>query len=274
MAITQSQDKATPMPGEGLNTTKMPGHWLLARLGKRVLRPGGLELTHRMLRTLNIRHSDDVVEFAPGMGITARLTLERNPASYTAIEQNEEAAGIVRCYLCEPQQKCCIGRAESTGLSDQSASVVYGEAMLTMQTPDGKRRIVHEAYRLLKPGGRYGIHEMCLVPDDADSSIRKDVEQALSSTIHVGARPLTCAEWRALLESEGFTVQTEVCNAMRLLEPDRMLKDEGLKRTLRIAWNLMRDSDARKRVATMRGVFRRYQSNIKAVMMVATKSKE
>ena len=30
--------------GEKLDTTKMPGHWLLARLGKRVLRPGGREL--------------------------------------------------------------------------------------------------------------------------------------------------------------------------------------------------------------------------------------
>jgi hypothetical protein len=27
----------------------MPGHWVLARMGKRVLRPGGLELTRRLL---------------------------------------------------------------------------------------------------------------------------------------------------------------------------------------------------------------------------------
>jgi len=27
-----------PRPGEGLKTEKMPGHWVLARLGKRVLR--------------------------------------------------------------------------------------------------------------------------------------------------------------------------------------------------------------------------------------------
>ena len=31
--------------GEHLDATRMPGHRLLARLGKRVLRPGGLELT-------------------------------------------------------------------------------------------------------------------------------------------------------------------------------------------------------------------------------------
>ena len=29
------------LPGSELDVAKMPGHWLLARLGKRVLRPGG-----------------------------------------------------------------------------------------------------------------------------------------------------------------------------------------------------------------------------------------
>ena len=36
-------------PGASLNQQKMPGHWLMARLGKRVLRPGGMELTRRMI---------------------------------------------------------------------------------------------------------------------------------------------------------------------------------------------------------------------------------
>jgi hypothetical protein len=60
---------------------KMPGHWLLARMGKRVLRPGGLELTHRLLAQLAIGSNDEVVEFAPGLGVTARLTLTRSPKS-------------------------------------------------------------------------------------------------------------------------------------------------------------------------------------------------
>ena len=47
---------------------KMPGHWLLARLGKRVLRPGGLGLTRIMLDRLGIGARDEVVEFAPAWG--------------------------------------------------------------------------------------------------------------------------------------------------------------------------------------------------------------
>ena len=46
---------------------RMPGHWVLARLGKRVLRPGGMELTRRMITALTIVPADHVVEFAPGL---------------------------------------------------------------------------------------------------------------------------------------------------------------------------------------------------------------
>ena len=126
-------------PGEGLKMDKMPGHWVLARLGKRVLRPGGMELTRRMLEALAIKRTDEVVEFAPGMGVTARLTLELGPASYTAVERDEGAAKIVSSYLQGNRQRCVVGSASQTGLPEQSATVVYGEAMLTMQTEQTKR---------------------------------------------------------------------------------------------------------------------------------------
>src|ERR1700730_13587796 len=159
-------NQPTPMPGEALKAEKMPGHWLLARLGKRVLRPGGRQLTLRMIEALNVRPSDEVIEFAPGLGDTARLTLKRNPASYTAVERDKDAAALVQKFLQGPEQRCRVGLAEHTGLPDTSATVVYGEAMLSMQTPQHKIGIVREACRLLKPGGRYGIQELCLVPND------------------------------------------------------------------------------------------------------------
>ena len=111
---------------------KMPGHWLLARMGKRVLRPRGLELTRVMLDRLGIGPRDSVVEFAPGLGVAARMTLSRRSTSYTAIERDESAAAEVRSYLTGPHQRCQLGSAEQTGLPEQSANVVYGEAMLTM----------------------------------------------------------------------------------------------------------------------------------------------
>ena len=110
-------------PGHGLDYTKMPGHWLLAQMGKRVLRPGGVELTRRMLEALDIRSTDEVVEFAPGLGVTARAALEREPASYTGIERDETAARQVASYLKGPGRQCLVGRAEDAGLPGALATV-------------------------------------------------------------------------------------------------------------------------------------------------------
>src|SRR6185436_14901010 len=94
-----SDSQPTRTPGEELQAAKMPGHWLLARLGKRVLRPGGRQLTCRMIEALNIGTSDSVIEFAPGLGETARLTLSKKPASYTAVERDKDAAAMVQEIL-------------------------------------------------------------------------------------------------------------------------------------------------------------------------------
>ena len=258
-------------PGASFSQRNKPGHWILAQLGKRVLRPGGMELTRRMLAALTIVSADDVVEFAPGLGMTAQLARKRCPASYTAIECDPAAAGIVSSYLKGSTQKCVRGSADQTGLPSEVATVVYGEAMLTMQTSEMKRRIVREARRLLKRGGRYAIHEMCLVGDDLDEGGKKEINQALSQAIHVGVRPLSVSEWRGLMEAEGFEVEVEARAPMRLLEPNRMLSDEGVKGTLRFVWNILRDRESREGVLIMRKVFRCYRASLAAVMMICIK---
>jgi SAM-dependent methyltransferase len=259
------------LPGEQLKVQRMPGHWVLARLGKRVLRPGGMQLTRWMLSELRIQQHDDVVEFAPGMGMTARLTLELKPKSYTAVERDAAAAKIVSSYLSDSQQRCVVGTAESTGLPEACATVVYGEAMLTMQTDDTKRQIVSEAHRLLKAGGRYGIHEMNFAVDRLDDLSKTATEKELTGVVHHGVRPLTLSEWKTLLEAEGFIVQSVQLAPMSLLEPLRLIQDEGVAGALRFGWNVLRNKEARRRVLEMRSTFRRNRKQLGAVAIIATK---
>lgn len=268
---TKLQTMTTFAPSEGFKTEKMPGHWVLARLGKRVLRPGGLDLTRRMLGALRIQQSDDVIEFAPGTGITAQLTLELCPASYTAVERDEAAAKMVSSYLKGERQRCVVRNASDTKLPDRCATIVYGEAMLTMQAEETKRHIVREAHRLLRSGGRYGIHEMCLLSDNLDADTKRETERALTGVVHHGVRPLAVSEWRSLLESEGFQVQSVDMASMSLLEPGRLISDEGLVGALRFVSNLLRDSKARRRVLDMRSVFRRYRKHLGAVAIIGHK---
>lgn len=253
-------------PGEGLDAARMPGHWLLARLGKRVLRPGGLELSRAMISALGIGPGDSVVELAPGLGATALLALDRGPDSYTGVERDATAACRAESEV-SGRGKVVVGEAAETGLPDGCATVVYGEAMLTMQREAEKRRIVAEACRLLSPGGRYGIHELCVTDGPGAEKVGED----LSREIHVGARPLTREGWRSLLEEAGFEVSKVETAPMRLLEPGRLVRDEGLAGTLRFAGNVLRDAEARRRVLRMRATFRRNRERISAIAFVARK---
>lgn len=259
------------LPGAHLDLAKVPGHWLLARMGKRVLRPGGLELTRRMLEALAIGSDDVVVELAPGLGATARLALERRPAAFVAVERDAAAAASVARILTDPRDRCLVGSAMETGLDAGAATVVYGEAMLSMQTAAQKSRIVREAFRVLQPGGRYAIHELGLTPNTLAENVKDDVMWELSAALCVGARPLTVSEWRAVLEAEGFEVQVEERAPMHLLEPRRLIRDEGIVGVLRILVNVLRSPMARERVRAMRASFRNHQDKLCAVTLVARK---
>ena len=271
MTATPNPISEPDLPGGGVDLAHMPGHWVLARLGKRVLRPGGIKMTRQLLEALQTGPADDVVEFAPGMGATARMTLSTQPASYTAVERDEAAGRQVRRYLHGANQRCIVGTAEATGLERACASVVYGEAMLTMQTKEQKRRIVAEAARLLKSGGRYGMHEICLVPDDISAEEVAGISKDLAQAIQAGARPLRPAEWRELVEAHGMEVVQEQTRAFALLQPVRVVQDEGVLGALRFGLNVLRDRPARQRVLAMRRAIGRHARHLMAYMLVAVK---
>ncbi|WP_417564005.1 class I SAM-dependent methyltransferase [Microbacterium sp.] len=245
----------------------VPAHWLLARLGKKVLRPGGRQLTTRLVGMLPLRDAA-VVELAPGLGLTARLLLQRHPSSYTGVENDEDAAAIAAQSVGD-RGTIVVGDAKRTGLADASYDVVLNEAMLTMNTNAHKGEILDEARRILRPGGRYAVHELALVPDDIAHETAEDVRLSLVRSQKVNTRPLTTPEWRALFAEHGFEVEQVVHAPMRLLHFRRLLADEGVRGTLRIAGNYLRDADVRRRVNTMRAAFRRNEKDIAAIAIVA-----
>lgn len=70
-----------------------------------------------------------------------------------------------------------------------------------MQGEKTKNAIVAEAARILRPGGRYAIHELGLVPEDLSKDIKTEIRKGLARAIKVNARPLTLTEWTEVLEA-------------------------------------------------------------------------
>ncbi len=73
----------------------LPGHWLLARLGKRVLRPGGVELTNRLLIAAGVTRAD-VVELGPGLGRTAGDIAALAPRSYIGVDDSAASSALLQ----------------------------------------------------------------------------------------------------------------------------------------------------------------------------------
>jgi SAM-dependent methyltransferase len=266
---SQRDGSRTPLPSSNRPDENLQGHWLLARLGKRVLRPGGVELTRTLLARADVTGAD-VVELAPGLGRTATEILSRHPRSYLGAEADPDAANLVRNVVAG-HGEVRVADAAATELPDASADVVIGEAMLTMQGDAAKHAIVAEAARVLRPHGRYAIHELALTPDDVSEEVSTDIRQSLARAIKVNARPLTVGEWSQLLAGHGLVVDQVATAPMALLEPRRVIADEGLFGALRFAKNVLVHRDARKRVLGMRRTFRKHRERLAAVAIVATK---
>lgn len=250
---------------------KASGHWILARMGKKVLRPGGKELTLKSVESLNITSNDDIVEFAPGMGFTASLVLKLNPKSYIGIDADEDVVKLLKKKFTGNNATIVQRNASDTNLLDNSKDKVIGEAMLTMHADHRKSEIICEALRILKKGGLYAIHELGLTPDNISEELKEEIQHDFALTIKVNARPLTKNEWKELLEKEGFKIREIFSNPMHLLEPKRIIEDEGFFRTLKIGFNILTNPKARKRILLMRKTFRKHQRHIKAIAIIAEK---
>lgn len=247
----------------------VPGHWLLARLGKRVLRPGGLRLTKMLLRRATIA-GQHVIEFAPGMGRSALLVLDHRPADYVGVDADPLAAAWID-KLVSAKGRAVAAEAAASGLPAESADVILAEGVLTIQSEQGKADIIAEGFRLLKPGGRYLLHELAVKDAAATDDDRAVIRAALAHAMHVSARPKTIADWRAMLEDQGFIVQDVLTSKLALLEPQRVIADEGFIRALTFARNVLRDSRTRRRVFAMATTMRSHKKVLQAVGLVAVK---
>ncbi|WP_019875931.1 class I SAM-dependent methyltransferase [Sporichthya polymorpha] len=264
-------ERVLPDPGAGLDPATMPAHWLLAQMGKTVMRPGGGDVSDVMLRGLGIGPEDDVVDLAPGLGTTVRRVEALRPRSFHGLDRTEVEAERSRRQVSAVPYTCVVAHPSDTGLPTGSASVLYGEACLSLETNSSKAAILTEAARLLRPGGRLGLHELLLTPDDLPAERKREVGIQISQAVRVGARPLTRAEWTDLLAEHGFQVTVFAPSPMLLLSPATVVRDEGVAGTARLVGNILRRPVVTRRVAHLWRVMHRLRHNLGATAIIAVR---
>jgi SAM-dependent methyltransferase len=117
--------------------------------------------------------------------------LDASPDMLALARANAAAAGVTNATFLH-------GHIENIPLPDQHVDVVISNCVINLSTD--KPRVIAEAFRVLRPGGRLGVSDV-IADEGTDPAQLADAEQRIGCLN--GA--LTQAQYRDLLLAAGFT---------------------------------------------------------------------
>ncbi|MCH2248130.1 MAG: class I SAM-dependent methyltransferase [Crocosphaera sp.] len=250
-----------------LNFATAPGHQVLAAAGKKILRPGGVKATEQLFNWANFQPEDTVLELAASFGESAIAIAKRFNVRVVGIEKNPDSVAKARANIkaagLEDRITIIEGDIYSLDKITQKFDYVLAEAILTMQSDQGKVKVLAAIKKHLSAKGKFLSHEL-LVREN-----KLDVHKNLSRSIKVNANPLTTSEWATACQNAGLTIEQQKTGTMGLLNFGQMLRDEGLLGTIKFSWNVLINSNLRPRVLQMRRSFKQQRQNIGYIVFMA-----
>src|SRR4029453_17826633 len=166
-----------------------------------------------------LKVGETVLDLGSGGGIDVLLSARRVGPSGKAygLDMTDEMLALAR----ENQRKANIdnveflkGEIEAIPLPDNSVDVVISNSVLNLSADKG--RVVSEAFRALRPGGRFAVSDV-VVRGEVPAQIRRSVELWIGCV----AGALEEDEYRAKLEAAGFEAVD--------LEPTRIYRAEDAR---------------------------------------------
>lgn len=253
-----------------LNFKTAPGHQVLAAAGKKILRPGGLAATEQLFTWANFQPGETVLELAASFGYSAIALAQRYNVRVVGVEKNPDSVARARAHVA------AAGLSEQVEIREgdilhlerlaEQFDYVLAEAILTMHSAPGKAKILSGVCDRLKPGGQLLSHELWLNGGNASA-----IAQELATAIRVNATPLSTEDWIAACQQAGLTVQHHQTGPMALLNPRRIVQEEGISTFLKLGWNLLTRPILRQRILDMQQVFTRHSSNLGYIVLCAQK---
>ncbi|PID82275.1 MAG: SAM-dependent methyltransferase [Clostridiales bacterium] len=247
---------------------RVPGHELLARLGKKRLRPGGVEATNWLLEKGEFSTEKNVLEVACNMGTTLLEIANKYGCTITGVDMSDEALEKAKRNVknanLEDKINLLKADAKSLPFEDETFDIVINEAMLTMLSNKDKEKALREYYRVLKKGGVLLTHDINVV-----GGVPK-VLSILRKVIHVPAVPLKESDWITLLEKVGFINIKDKTGEMTLMSDEGMIKDEGEEGMKQIHENASKDSNY-EQFYQMKEFFEKYKDKLYYIVFCSRK---
>ena len=174
-----------------------------------------------------LKPGETVLDLGSGGGIDVLLSAKRvGPAGKAyGLDMTDEMLALAR----ENQRKAGVenveflkGEIENIPLPDQSVDVIISNCVINLSAD--KDRVIHEAYRVLKPGGRFAVSDV-VVRGEVPAEVRHNVE------LWVGciAGAMQEAEYVQKLARAGFVdINVEPTRIYDIADAREFLTTEGI----------------------------------------------
>lgn len=170
---------------------------------------------------------ETVLDLGSGGGIDVLLSAKRVGPSGKAygLDMTDEMLALAR----ENQRKAGIsnieflkGEIENVPLPDNSVDVVISNCVINLSTD--KDRVLREAFRVLKPGGRFAVSDV-VVRGEVPPEIRRNVELWIGCV----AGALQESEYRQKLAAAGFeAIDIEPTRVYRAEDAREFISAQGI----------------------------------------------
>ena len=159
----------------------------------------------------------DVFLSAKRVGPTGKVYgLDMTDEMLALANQNKTKAGVQNVEFLK-------GEIESIPLPDNSVDVIISNCVINLSADKG--RVLREAFRVLKPGGRFAISDVVRRNGDIPEEIARNVELWIGCV----AGALAVNEYESLLAEAGFSdIGIEPTRIYRLEDAKSFLADAGI----------------------------------------------
>ena len=174
-----------------------------------------------------LREGETVLDLGSGGGIDVLLSAQRVGSSGKAygLDMTDEMLALAR----ENQRRAGVqnveflkGEIEAIPLPDDSVDVIISNCVINLSTD--KRRVIAEAFRVLKPGGRFAVSDVVIRGD-----IPVEVRRSMELWVGCVAGALTEQQYRDGLGQAGFEeIDIEPTRIYQFEEAKAFLADSGL----------------------------------------------
>ena len=197
------------------------------------LHPGGLELTAELARLCRIQKGAKVLDVASGTGESACFIAERFTARVSGIDRSDQMIQRAEAKAQSKNLKVEFKKADAANLpfDDGEFDVAICECTLSFFE---KERVLGEMIRVVRPGGRIGIHDLCWkegAPDELKRTLA-EIE---------GEKPETLEGWEWLFRHAGLTQIKGVDKSALMSQWTREARKQlGLMELLMLAFKVCR----------------------------------